>query len=137
MENTNWHFTTPIEVRYVETDQMGFVHHSNYAVWFELARIRFFAQHGFVYHVMEQEDCLIPVLELNLRFVQPLRFGDQPELRLRLLPEGTVRFRFIYEVLLGEQITCVGESLHAVMTKAGRPTRIPKNLKDLLQSLPA
>ena len=26
---------TRLTVRYAETDQMGIVHHSNYAVWFE------------------------------------------------------------------------------------------------------
>ena len=27
-----------VEVRYIETDQMGVVHHANYIAWFELAR---------------------------------------------------------------------------------------------------
>ena len=31
------HIST-VEVRYAETDQMGIAHHSNYAVWFEVAR---------------------------------------------------------------------------------------------------
>lgn len=29
---------THIRVRYTETDQMGFVHHSNYMTYFEIAR---------------------------------------------------------------------------------------------------
>ena len=29
------------KVQYYETDQMGFVHHSNYIRWFEEARIHF------------------------------------------------------------------------------------------------
>ena len=28
-----------IRVRYAETDQMGFVHHANYLVYFEAARV--------------------------------------------------------------------------------------------------
>ena len=31
--------TIPFRVRYSETDQMGFVHHSNYLKYFEMARI--------------------------------------------------------------------------------------------------
>ena len=34
------HIST-VEVRYAETDQMGIAHHSNYAVWFEVARTDF------------------------------------------------------------------------------------------------
>ena len=30
------------KVRYYETDQMGFVHHSNYLKYFEMARIEWF-----------------------------------------------------------------------------------------------
>ena len=31
--------TKEVRVRYVETDQMSFVHHSNYLKYFELARL--------------------------------------------------------------------------------------------------
>lgn len=34
------HIST-VEVRYAETDQMGIAHHSNYAIWFEVARTDF------------------------------------------------------------------------------------------------
>ena len=30
-----------IRVRYKETDKMGVVHHSNYYIWFEVARTEF------------------------------------------------------------------------------------------------
>ncbi len=35
---------TKIKVRYVETDQMGIVHHSNYYAWFEVGRTEFFEE---------------------------------------------------------------------------------------------
>jgi acyl-CoA thioester hydrolase len=31
-------FETTVRVRYQETDQMGVVYHTNYIVWFEVAR---------------------------------------------------------------------------------------------------
>ena len=30
---------TTIRVRYVETDQMGVVYHSNFLIWFEVGRV--------------------------------------------------------------------------------------------------
>ena len=39
---------TKLKVRYVETDQMGVVHHSNYYVWFEVARTDFLKLSGFL-----------------------------------------------------------------------------------------
>ena len=46
--------STEIEVRYVETDQMGVVHHANYLVWLELARTHLCANSGFPYAEIEK-----------------------------------------------------------------------------------
>ena len=40
---------TKIIPRYSETDQMGIIHHSNYAVWFEAGRTDFFKKLGISY----------------------------------------------------------------------------------------
>jgi acyl-CoA thioester hydrolase len=40
---------TELIVRYAETDQMGIVHHSNYAVWFEAGRTDFIKELGMSY----------------------------------------------------------------------------------------
>ena len=37
------------KVQYYETDQMAFVHHSNYIRWFEEARIHYMEQIGAPY----------------------------------------------------------------------------------------
>ena len=42
-----------ITVRYAETDKMGIVHHSNYPVWFEIARTDFIKALGVPYSVLE------------------------------------------------------------------------------------
>lgn len=40
---------TKIITRYSETDQMGIIHHSIYAVWFEAGRTDFFKKIGISY----------------------------------------------------------------------------------------
>ena len=47
-------YITNIDVRYAETDQMGVVHHSPYAVYFELGRIQWLDEMGFSYDQMER-----------------------------------------------------------------------------------
>ena len=32
------HARTKVTVRYAETDKMGIAHHSNYPIWYEIAR---------------------------------------------------------------------------------------------------
>ena len=41
-----------VTARYAETDQMGVIHHSVYAVWYELARTDFIKKVGISYSKM-------------------------------------------------------------------------------------
>ena len=50
------------KVQYYETDQMGFVHHSNYIRWFEEARCDFMEQMGMGYGEMEMAGFICAVL---------------------------------------------------------------------------
>jgi acyl-CoA thioester hydrolase len=45
-----------IRVRYAETDQMGFLHHANYLVYFEQGRTELLRDHGLTYRDMEEQD---------------------------------------------------------------------------------
>ena len=46
--------TVEVRVRYVETDQMSFVHHSNYLKYFELARLEWLNFLGISYHNLRE-----------------------------------------------------------------------------------
>ena len=65
-----------IRVRYAETDKMGITYHSNYFVWFEVARIHLLDELGVVYKNLEAEGYFLPVVECNARFLAPVRFDD-------------------------------------------------------------
>ena len=54
------HIST-VEVRYAETDQMGIAHHSNYAVWFEVARTDFIKAAGISYTDVEKGGIITPL----------------------------------------------------------------------------
>ena len=68
--------TNPFRVRYAETDQMGYVHHSNYLKYFEIARIEWFASIGFSYKKLEDRGTLMPVVTVDLNFKSPCYFDD-------------------------------------------------------------
>ncbi len=54
--------TKTVTVRYSETDQMRFVHHSNYLKYFELARLEWISEMGISYAEMERDGILMPVV---------------------------------------------------------------------------
>ena len=122
METCTFKHTARIEVRYAETDQMGIVHHSVYAVWFEQARTEFFRMAGASYADMEAEGFASPVLELNVQFKSPTRYGDFVDIQTTMVREGKLRIRFFYKAYVGDRLCTTGSTLHC-MTKDGRPTR--------------
>ena len=59
---------TVIEVRYPECDSMGIVHHSVYAVWYEIARMDFFEKIGFGYSAMHEKGIDPPMVDLHVLY---------------------------------------------------------------------
>ena len=98
---------TKIRVWYKHTDQMGFVHHSNY---------------------MERKGIIMPILEVQSVYKRPAFFDDCLTVRILLREMPTARIRFEYEVynsqdeLLNTGMTALG-FLHA---DTHRPTRAPQ-----------
>ena len=56
-------FTHEIRVRFVETDAMGIVHHSNYLAYFEEARVAYLAHVGHPFTEWRDAGLESPVLE--------------------------------------------------------------------------
>jgi acyl-CoA thioester hydrolase len=126
--------STPLRVRYAETDQMGVVYYANYLVWFEIGRTDFCRQRGFAYREMESEDGLyIMVAEARCRYKAPARYDDEIEVRTSL---GEARKRvlvFRYEVFRqpGEDLLAEGETVHVVTDREGHPRVLPEKYREL------
>lgn len=67
---------TTIRVRYPETDSMGYVHHSVYPQYYELARVEMLRERGISYKKMEEDGIILPVRELHITYNKPARFDD-------------------------------------------------------------
>jgi acyl-CoA thioester hydrolase len=67
---------TQIRVRYAETDQMGVVYHSNYFPYFESARAESIRQLGFTYADMEKMGVIMPVIEVQCRYILPALYDE-------------------------------------------------------------
>ena len=126
--------TNKITVRYSETDQMQFVHHSNYLKYFELARLEWLTVIGVSYSDMEKKGTLMPVVRANLNFKSPLYFGDefQVSVVLKNLPRATLVF--YYEIVNQQnKIICSGTTVLAFLSPlTRRPMRCPEILLEKL-----
>ena len=71
---------TKIRVWYKHTDQMGFVHHSNYICYYEEARSDLMRSMGLSYADMERKGIIMPILEVQSVYKRPAFYNSQGEL---------------------------------------------------------
>ena len=96
--------STDIEVRYAETDQMGYVHHSQYAIYLEKARMDLLQSIGIRCEALEDEGVILPVVSMEQRFSTPLRFGDILTVECRVSPPWFPKLEFSYRIFNGEGV---------------------------------
>lgn len=68
--------TTQIRVRYGETDQMGYLYYGNYALYYEVGRAEAIRTLGFTYAELEKQGIIMPVAELNSKYLRPAYYDD-------------------------------------------------------------
>jgi acyl-CoA thioester hydrolase len=129
--------STQIRVRYAETDQMNVVYHGNYAQYFEAARGEAIRGLGITYKEIEEAGVIMPIVELNIKYLRPARYDDLLTVvtELREWPTDH-RIRFHHEVYneAGKLLTTGSILLYflqaADMSKTNMPEMLAKKLKD-------
>jgi len=129
--------TNKFKVRYYETDQMGFVHHSNYLKYFEKARIDWLDSIGLSYSDIEKSGIILPVVNANIRFIYPAFFGDTLEVKLTINSAPTVKIDFNYIVFnQDKKIITTGETRIAFLDSASRkPIRCPREISEKISDI--
>lgn len=119
---------TRVRVRYVETDQMGVVYHSNYLIWLEVGRVEFIRQLGLNYRQMEEEDgCGISVVDVHARYRAPARYDDELVIETRLLAARGAVIKFGYRILRETDgvLLCEAETAHVCVGKDMKKRNLP------------
>jgi len=114
-------------VMYPDTDQMGTVHHSNYAKYYEAARWELFRSIGITYRTIEEEGYLLPVIRMNSRFIKPIHYDEQLTVKTTLKCIKGARIWFTYRLYnsLGELVNQAETELAFVCKENWRPCLAP------------
>jgi acyl-CoA thioester hydrolase len=128
---------TKVRVRYAETDQMGFVYHSNFFLYYEVARAESIRHMGFTYADMEKMGVIMPVVEVQSRFMRPALYDDLLTIKtfLKELPLHH-KIEFHHEVYNEkEELLASGRIiLYFMEAKTMKRTTMPEKLQQKLQS---
>ncbi len=125
-----------IRVGYVDTDQMGIVHHSNYVRYFEVARCDMMRELGLSYAEMERRGIMMPILEVYSKYHSSAYYDDLLTIEVSLEELPTARIKFFYRVLneAGTLLNSGYTTLGFMHSDTRRVTRAPEWFVELLSN---
>lgn len=123
-----------IRIRYAETDQMGYVYYGNYATFFEVARVEALRSLNFSYNELEKSGIMLPVLELQIKYVKPAFYDDEIviETTISEIPKARIKFEYKTYNQKGDLLNFGNTTLVFVDIKTKKPTQAPKDLLEKL-----
>jgi acyl-CoA thioester hydrolase len=124
-------FTHRIRVRFAETDAMGIVHHANYLLYLEEARVEYLRSIGRPYTEMRSDGTDHAVLECFVQYRAPLHFDDLVVIHLLLAATNRASFQIAYLVTVDGAPRATAVTAHGAINERGRPVRLPSWLVEL------
>ena len=89
---------TNLRVRYAETDQMGIVYYGNYAQYLEQGRTEWLRSLGLSYKFMEDNQVMLPVVNLSIDYKYPAKYDDVIKITTTLKKTPSFKIEFYYEI---------------------------------------
>ncbi|QJB35959.1 acyl-CoA thioesterase [Chitinophaga oryzae] len=127
---------TTIRVRYGETDQMGYLYYGNYGLYYEVGRAEAIRELGFSYRELEEQGVIMPVAELNVKYLRPAYYDDLITVKtiLKELPKSS-RIQFHSELYneKGELLNVGVTTLVFIDVKTKQKAGLPEALKERLE----
>jgi acyl-CoA thioester hydrolase len=124
-----------VRVRYAEADPMNVVYYGNYAQYFEVARVESLRALGISYKTIEAMGIMLPVVELNIKYLRPARYDDLLTIKsyIKTLPVDH-RIQFDQEIYNeeGKLLTIGVVKLYFMDQKLGNRIQMPALLREKL-----
>ena len=126
-------FSTPVKVRFAETDAQGIAHNSNYFVWFEVARVEYLEQFAGGYQRLRDLGVEALVLETHVRYLQPAKFDDRLQVHARCVDVRARGSATSTRSSATASLIADGWTAHATVDAATLlPTRVPDWLAEAI-----
>ena len=86
------------DIRFSEVDSMGVVWHGSYVAYLEDAREAFGRQYNMGYQRFANEEIYAPIVDIQIKYKSPLRYGMHPEIEIVYVPSESARIIFEYRI---------------------------------------
>ena len=115
-------------VRFVETDLMGVVHHSNYLRWFEMARVEYLRTANVLLPDLIADGILFPITEVQCKYRQSAYFDEMIRVEATLVDFSRAKLCFSYRVVRETDniLLAEGTTQNVFTDDKGRIIRLPQ-----------
>ena len=122
-----------LQVRFCETDLMGIVHHANYLIYCEAARVDWLHKRGVSYESWVEHGVHLPVVRAKLDFKKAAHFDDCLRIETVMAKLSRASVRFVYRITRGDDAICEAETVLACVNAELRLRRLPADVAEVFQ----
>ena len=132
-----YEFNTQVRVRYAEADPMNVVYYGNYAQYFEVGRVESLRNLGLSYKDIEDMDIMLPVVELNIKYLRPAKYDDLLTIKSQI-KELPTEHKIIFDQEIyneeGKLLTIGKVKLYFMDSKLGKRASMPAVMLEKLST---
>ena len=132
MENLHLH---TIRIYYEDTDFGGVVYYANYLKFFERGRTESLRALGVDQVAMKAHGIVFVVRRFEVDYLAPARFDDLIDIETRVERIGGASIHLIQCAMRDGKLLVDARARMACMTEAGRPARLPPDIRAALARL--
>lgn len=123
------------KVRFVETDMMGVVHHSNYFRWFEMGRVEYLKEAGIYLLDLMANDIVFPITDVSCQYKASARFDDYFLVETYMAELSRAKMVFTYRVVREADglLLATGRTQNLFTDSKGKVIRLPAKYYDPLR----
>ena len=132
-----YEFNTQVRVRYAEADPMNVVYYGNYAQYFEVGRVESLRNLGISYKDIEDMGIMLPVVELNIKYLRPAKYDDLLTIKSQI-KELPTEHKIIFDQEIyneeGKLLTIGKVKLYFMDSKLGKRASMPASMLEKLST---
>lgn len=124
-------------VRFVETDLMGVVHHSNYLRWFEMARVEYLRRANVLLPELIASGIVFPITDVHCQYRQSAHFDEQIRIEAELVDFSRAKLCFSYKIRreADDVLLAEGSTQNVFTDMNGRIIRLPQLYYDRIEAV--
>ena len=132
-----YEFNTQVRVRYAEADPMNVVYYGNYAQYFQVGRVESLRNLGISYKGIEDMGIMLPVVELNIKYLRPAKYDDLLTIKSQI-KELPTEHKIVFDQEIyneeGKLLTIGKVKLYFMDSKLGKRASMPALMLEKLST---